>query len=313
MPSSCALRARPCLAADRRALTPAEAPCCSTEGAPSKRLALALLTSCSYHHPQQEPPGLFPTLRASAGNAFLKPGRPNTPPGQAPRLRLSAPVPAAGGCRGGPTAPRPDPIQVKVAGPSRAEPGWAEPNRAEPSRGGDAAIAPPHAAGSAARALSSSSSSSSRGGGGGGSAMQQHFSLADCEVVGFDLDHTLCRYHLPQSERVSAARLGAARPGLGAGAKGRAAGRGAGGAPLRARGAPRCRWRCPRGELEGEQAGKRRAGWPAASSAGLCPSEEDTAMPCGLEAVPLESPPARRGADMKLEPLGSVRRCCRQR
>lgn len=139
MPSSCALRARRCLAADQRALTPAEAPCCSTEGAPSKRLALALLTSCSYHHPQQEPPGLFPTLGASAGNAFLKPGRPNTPPGQAPRLRLSAPVPAAGGCRGGPTAPRPDPIQVKVAGPIRAEPGWAEPSRAEPSRGGDGA------------------------------------------------------------------------------------------------------------------------------------------------------------------------------
>uniref|UniRef100_A0A8C9G0V6 5'-nucleotidase domain-containing protein 1 n=1 Tax=Pavo cristatus TaxID=9049 RepID=A0A8C9G0V6_PAVCR len=29
--------------------------------------------------------------------------------------------------------------------------------------------------------------------------MQQYFSLADCEVMGFDLDHTLCRYHLPQS------------------------------------------------------------------------------------------------------------------
>ncbi|NXL43152.1 NT5D1 protein, partial [Podilymbus podiceps] len=28
---------------------------------------------------------------------------------------------------------------------------------------------------------------------------QQHFSLADCDVMGFDLDHTLCRYHLPQS------------------------------------------------------------------------------------------------------------------
>ncbi|XP_039236093.1 5'-nucleotidase domain-containing protein 1 isoform X2 [Pipra filicauda] len=32
--------------------------------------------------------------------------------------------------------------------------------------------------------------------------MQQHFSLADCDVVGFDLDHTLCRYHLPQSARL---------------------------------------------------------------------------------------------------------------
>ncbi|XP_052530503.1 5'-nucleotidase domain-containing protein 1 isoform X2 [Tympanuchus pallidicinctus] len=29
--------------------------------------------------------------------------------------------------------------------------------------------------------------------------MQQYFSLADCEVMGFDLDHTLCRYHLPES------------------------------------------------------------------------------------------------------------------
>lgn len=33
--------------------------------------------------------------------------------------------------------------------------------------------------------------------------MQQYFSLADCEVMGFDLDHTLCRYHLPQSAAVS--------------------------------------------------------------------------------------------------------------
>ncbi|KAM3676578.1 dermatan-sulfate epimerase isoform 3-T3 [Ammospiza maritima maritima] len=32
--------------------------------------------------------------------------------------------------------------------------------------------------------------------------MQQHFSLAECDVVGFDLDHTLCRYHLPQSARL---------------------------------------------------------------------------------------------------------------
>ncbi|KAJ7416805.1 hypothetical protein BTVI_34664 [Pitangus sulphuratus] len=32
--------------------------------------------------------------------------------------------------------------------------------------------------------------------------MQQYFSLADCDVVGFDLDHTLCRYHLPQSARL---------------------------------------------------------------------------------------------------------------
>uniref|UniRef100_A0A8B9S082 5'-nucleotidase domain-containing protein 1 n=1 Tax=Accipiter nisus TaxID=211598 RepID=A0A8B9S082_9AVES len=32
--------------------------------------------------------------------------------------------------------------------------------------------------------------------------MQQHFSLSDCDVMGFDLDHTLCRYHLPQSARL---------------------------------------------------------------------------------------------------------------
>nr|XP_013004406.1 uncharacterized protein LOC106025044 [Cavia porcellus] len=30
-------------------------------------------------------------------------------------------------------------------------------------------------------------------------AMAQHFSLAACDVVGFDLDHTLCRYNLPES------------------------------------------------------------------------------------------------------------------
>ncbi|XP_024898193.1 5'-nucleotidase domain-containing protein 1 isoform X2 [Pteropus alecto] len=29
--------------------------------------------------------------------------------------------------------------------------------------------------------------------------MAQHFSLASCDVVGFDLDHTLCRYNLPES------------------------------------------------------------------------------------------------------------------
>ncbi|XP_036920980.1 5'-nucleotidase domain-containing protein 1 isoform X2 [Sturnira hondurensis] len=29
--------------------------------------------------------------------------------------------------------------------------------------------------------------------------MAQHFSLATCDVVGFDLDHTLCRYNLPES------------------------------------------------------------------------------------------------------------------
>ncbi|KAK2511456.1 hypothetical protein Q9233_016983 [Columba guinea] len=32
--------------------------------------------------------------------------------------------------------------------------------------------------------------------------MQGDFSLADCDVMGFDLDHTLCRYHLPQSARL---------------------------------------------------------------------------------------------------------------
>lgn len=50
-------------------------------------------------------------------------------------------------------------------------------------------------------------------GGGGGLAMQGDFSLADCDVMGFDLDHTLCRYHLPQSARVSAVRRDAVRPG----------------------------------------------------------------------------------------------------
>lgn len=40
-------------------------------------------------------------------------------------------------------------------------------------------------------------------------AMAQHFCLASCDVVGFDLDHTLCRYNLPESALVS----GAGRPG----------------------------------------------------------------------------------------------------
>lgn len=39
----------------------------------------------------------------------------------------------------------------------------------------------------------------------GCAAMAQHFSLAACDVVGFDLDHTLCRYNLPESARVSGA------------------------------------------------------------------------------------------------------------
>lgn len=35
--------------------------------------------------------------------------------------------------------------------------------------------------------------------------MAQHFSLAACDVVGFDLDHTLCRYNLSESAAVSGA------------------------------------------------------------------------------------------------------------
>ena len=30
------------------------------------------------------------------------------------------------------------------------------------------------------------------------------FSLQDCDVIGFDLDHTLCRYDLKETSRVSA-------------------------------------------------------------------------------------------------------------
>lgn len=36
-------------------------------------------------------------------------------------------------------------------------------------------------------------------------AMAQFFSLTDCEVIAFDLDHTLCRYNLVESARVSGA------------------------------------------------------------------------------------------------------------
>ncbi|XP_072499194.1 5'-nucleotidase domain-containing protein 1 isoform X1 [Notamacropus eugenii] len=32
--------------------------------------------------------------------------------------------------------------------------------------------------------------------------MTQHFSLADCDAIGFDLDHTLCRYNLSESSRL---------------------------------------------------------------------------------------------------------------
>jgi hypothetical protein len=33
--------------------------------------------------------------------------------------------------------------------------------------------------------------------------MSDYFSLSDCDVIGFDLDHTLCRYHLKETSRVS--------------------------------------------------------------------------------------------------------------
>uniref|UniRef100_A0A7N9B208 5'-nucleotidase domain-containing protein 1 n=1 Tax=Mastacembelus armatus TaxID=205130 RepID=A0A7N9B208_9TELE len=32
--------------------------------------------------------------------------------------------------------------------------------------------------------------------------MSEYFSLADCDVIGFDLDHTLCRYHLKETSRL---------------------------------------------------------------------------------------------------------------
>uniref|UniRef100_A0AAV2KAX0 5'-nucleotidase domain-containing protein 1 n=1 Tax=Knipowitschia caucasica TaxID=637954 RepID=A0AAV2KAX0_KNICA len=33
--------------------------------------------------------------------------------------------------------------------------------------------------------------------------MGDYFCLSDCDVIGFDLDHTLCRYHLKETSRVS--------------------------------------------------------------------------------------------------------------
>uniref|UniRef100_A0A8C7ZBX1 5'-nucleotidase domain-containing protein 1 n=1 Tax=Oryzias sinensis TaxID=183150 RepID=A0A8C7ZBX1_9TELE len=32
--------------------------------------------------------------------------------------------------------------------------------------------------------------------------MSEYFSLSDCDVIGFDLDHTLCRYHLKETSRL---------------------------------------------------------------------------------------------------------------
>ncbi|CDQ64366.1 unnamed protein product [Oncorhynchus mykiss] len=32
--------------------------------------------------------------------------------------------------------------------------------------------------------------------------MTEYFSLSDCDVIGFDLDHTLCRYHLKETSRL---------------------------------------------------------------------------------------------------------------
>lgn len=36
--------------------------------------------------------------------------------------------------------------------------------------------------------------------------MSDYFCLSDCDVIGFDLDHTLCRYHLKETSRVSMCR-----------------------------------------------------------------------------------------------------------
>lgn len=33
--------------------------------------------------------------------------------------------------------------------------------------------------------------------------MSEFFSLSECDVIGFDLDHTLCRYYLKETSRVS--------------------------------------------------------------------------------------------------------------
>lgn len=33
--------------------------------------------------------------------------------------------------------------------------------------------------------------------------MSEYFSLSECDVIGFDLDHTLCRYNLKETSRVS--------------------------------------------------------------------------------------------------------------
>ena len=38
--------------------------------------------------------------------------------------------------------------------------------------------------------------------------MSEYFSLSDCDVIGFDLDHTLCRYHLKETSRVSVCSAG---------------------------------------------------------------------------------------------------------
>uniref|UniRef100_A0A8C6Q695 5'-nucleotidase domain containing 1 n=1 Tax=Nothobranchius furzeri TaxID=105023 RepID=A0A8C6Q695_NOTFU len=32
--------------------------------------------------------------------------------------------------------------------------------------------------------------------------MSDYFSLSNCDVIGFDLDHTLCRYHLKETSRL---------------------------------------------------------------------------------------------------------------
>lgn len=36
-----------------------------------------------------------------------------------------------------------------------------------------------------------------------GCTMSEYFSLSECDVIGFDLDHTLCRYYLKETSRVS--------------------------------------------------------------------------------------------------------------
>lgn len=179
-----------------------------------------------------------------------------------------------------------------AAGRSRGGAEWLRPHRPAPQEAPPVRLPP---------SLPPPPPPASRG---GGAAMQQYFSLADCEVMGFDLDHTLCRYHLPQSATVSA---GTARP-QSQGCPLRS-GRPSGSASEGVRGRRGSRVRgVSRGETGNVRGGEKREPLSLpAPSAGLSPTGGHCRV-FALETAPPKCSPAWSGAEKGRVPQRRSRR-----